>query len=128
MPVTASARRTGGPLRCEVELERGHTIVVDEPADAGGEDTGPTPQELLAASLASCVAITIEMYLRRKGWDVDDIRVDVSGESDAFEVVVHLPRSVPEERRERIMRVAGKCPVHKTLAAQAQVIDRCELL
>ncbi len=127
MPVTASARRTGGPLRCEVELERGHRIVVDEPRDAGGEDTAPTPQQLLAASLASCVAITIEMYLQRKDWEVGEIRVDVTSEESAFEVVVHLPSSVPEDRRQRIMRVATKCPVHRTLASAAEVTDRCEL-
>ena len=57
-----------------------HEIVADEPRDDGGSDEGPSPQELLAASLASCSAITMEMYAERKGWDVGDVVVDVDYE------------------------------------------------
>ena len=53
-----------------------HTLTADEPKDHGGERHGPSPQELLAASLASCTAITMEMYAKRKGWDVAGLRVD----------------------------------------------------
>ena len=70
------ARRIEG-FAHEVEIEGGHTLVVDEPADRGGTDTGPRPTQLLAASLAGCTAITIEMYAERKGWDVGAIEVDV---------------------------------------------------
>ena len=60
----ASSRRANGKLQNEVEV-RGHTLTADEPPDQGGEDAGPSPQELLAASLASCTAITMEMYAQR---------------------------------------------------------------
>ena len=62
-------------LRHDVKVRR-HTITSDEPKDQGGEDSGPSPQELLAASLASCTAITMEMYARRKGWDIAGLAVD----------------------------------------------------
>ena len=70
------ARRREG-FAHDVEIEGGHTVVVDEPPTAGGTDTGPSPTQLLAASLAGCTAITIEMYAERKGWDVGAIEVDV---------------------------------------------------
>ncbi len=72
----ASARRDGGTLRHTVQV-RDHQVTVDEPLDAGGDDSAPDPQELLAVSLASCTAITIEMYAARKGWDIGHVEVDV---------------------------------------------------
>ena len=75
----ASARREDGTLKHEVEIRR-HTVVADEPKDEGGDDSGPSPQELLAASLASCTAITIEMYAKRKGWEIGDVTVHVEYE------------------------------------------------
>jgi putative redox protein len=125
MPITATSRRTGGPLRCEVELQGGHAVVVDEPGDHGGEDSAPTPQQLLAAALASCVSITMEMYARRKGWDLADARVDVSFDKQAarFEVAVHLPEHLDAEQRERVLRIASRCPVHRLLEQGATVTD-----
>ncbi len=70
----AIARRTG-TFAHDVEV-RGHHVGVDEPADTGGDDTGPNPQEMLAASLASCTAITMEMYAQRKGWDLGELEVE----------------------------------------------------
>ena len=67
----ATARRENGTLQHAVEI-RSHTLTADEPKDQGGGDTGPSPQELLAASLASCTAITMVMYAQRKGWDIGD--------------------------------------------------------
>ena len=80
----------------EVEIEGGHTVVVDEPADAGGADTGPRPTRLLAASLAACTAVTMEMYAERKGWDIGAVEVDVDVEYDgarpaSFAVTLRLP-------------------------------------
>jgi putative redox protein len=119
------ARRTAG-FAHEVDMEGGHTLVVDEPADRGGTDTGPRPTQLLAASLAGCTAITIEMYAERKGWDVGAIEVDVdvayeNGIPSAFAVALQLPAELSEEQRQLLLRVAGKCPVHKVLAGEAAV-------
>ena len=121
----ALARRLEG-MAHEVELEGGHTLVVDEPRERGGTDTGPRPTQLLAASLASCTAITIEMYADRKGWEVGQVEVEVDVEYDGlvpstFAVALKLPRELDEEQRRRLLAVAAKCPVHKTLAGGAAV-------
>ncbi len=72
----ATARRDDGTFRHTVQV-REHQLTVDEPMDLGGHDTGPDPQELLAVSLASCTAITMEMYAARKGWDIGRVEIDV---------------------------------------------------
>ena len=125
MAQTAVARITGGPMRCEVGVE-GHTIVTDEPESLGGGDSGPTPQQLLAAALASCVLTTIQMYAQRKDWDLSEARVEVcyDPECTEFDIEVHLPSTLGEEQRERIMRVASKCPVQRTLSKSADVTHR----
>jgi len=128
----AIARRVGGKLRQEIEIGE-HHLVSDEPPSAGGDDSGPSPQELLAASLASCTAITMEMYASRKGWDVGDIVVDVGyepaqrGSVTRFDMVVRLPKELPEEQRERLMQIAAKCPVHRTLEGEVMFEERLEL-
>ena len=70
------ARRIQG-LAHEVDLEGGHELIVDEPPDRDGTDTGPRPTQLLAASLAGCTAITVEMYADRKGWELGPLEVTV---------------------------------------------------
>src|SRR5437763_11052356 len=101
-----------------------HHLTADEPEDAGGGDAGPSPQELLAASLASCTAVTIEMYAKRKGWDIGDLEVDVDyepaqkGSPTKFKMAVRLPKEVPQEQSERLMQIAAKCPVHRTLEGE----------
>ncbi len=119
------ARRIRGYAH-EIDLEGGHELVVDEPAERGGTDTGPRPTQLLATSLAGCVAITIEMYAERKGWDVGrlEVEVEVSYEGEAptgYEVSISLQGDLDEEQRRRLLVIATKCPVHKVLAGEAQV-------
>jgi putative redox protein len=129
----ATARRENGKLRHEVEM-RDHTLVADEPRDEGGEDTGPSPQELLAASLASCTAITIEMYAIRKGWDIGDVTVQVDyepaqrGSPTRFKMRVDLPKELPEEQRERLMQIGAKCPVHRVLEGEVMFEESVELV
>ena len=120
-------------LKHEVEI-RDHSIVADEPEDEGGDDAGPSPQELLAASLACCTAITIEMYADRKGWDIGDVAVDVDyepaqrGSPTRFDMVVNLPKELPEEQRERLMQIAAKCPVHRVLEGEVMFEESVELV
>jgi putative redox protein len=128
------ARRLDG-FAHEVDMEGGHTLVVDEPQDRGGADTGPRPTQLLAASLAGCTAITVEMYADRKGWDVGAIEVDVDVAYDGaipstYAVALKLPRELSEEQRQRLLQVATKCPVHKVLVGEASVTvaERLEAL
>jgi putative redox protein len=128
------AKRLGG-FAHEVELEGGHMLVVDEPQDRGGTDTGPRPTQLLAASLAGCTAITVEMYAERKGWDVGPIEVDVDVAYDGtvpstYAVALKLPRELSDDQRQRLLTVAAKCPVHRVLVGEASVTvaERLEAL
>jgi|SRR5271167_3399858 len=127
----ATARREGWTLRHTVQV-RGHELTVDEPLDAGGQDAGPDPQELLAVSLASCTAITMEMYAARKGWDIGHVEIDVEygpperGGPTKFELVMRLPEDVPEQQLERLRVIAAKCPVHRTLEGEVMFVERVE--
>ena len=129
----AVARRVGNGLKHHVEIGT-HKVTSDEPANVGGSDAGPNPQELLAASLASCSAITMEMYAIRKGWDVGDVIVDVDyepaqrGSPTRFQISVKLPKELPEDQRERLMQIVAKCPVHRTLEGEVMFEERLVLV
>jgi putative redox protein len=129
----ATARRDNGKLANAVEI-RGHTVTADEPKDHGGDDSGPSPQELLAASLASCTAITMEMYAQRKGWEVGDLAVDVDyepaqrGSPTRFTMTVNFPKELPEDQRERLMQIGAKCPVHRVLEGEVMFEETVELV
>ena len=113
---------------------RQHELTIDEPGEQGGDDQGPSPQELLAASLASCTAITIEMYANRKGWDIGPIEVECSyvpaerGGPTSFELVLRLPVGFTDEQIERLRAIAARCPVHRTLAGEVTFDERVELI
>src|SRR2546427_8494153 len=105
----ATAHRNGETFTHDVEI-RAHHVTADEPEENGGDDSGPSPQELLAASLASCTAITIEMYARRKGWEIGDVAVDGNyepaprGSPTKVRMALSLPKELPEGQRERVMQ------------------------
>ena len=123
---SAVARRRKG-YEHEVEI-REHRLIVDEPEDKGGTDQGPAPAELLAASLASCTAITIEMYAARKEWGLGTVEVAVdfteatTDDPATFDVRITLGADLSEENRDRLLIIAGKCPVHRALKDQNVVI------
>jgi putative redox protein len=127
----ATARRDGGALRHTVQV-RDHQVIVDELSDMGGEDAGPDPLELLAVSLASCTAITMEMYAARKGWEIGRVEVDVEyspaerGCPTKFQLVMRLPDGLPEEQVERLRVIAAKCPVHRALDGEVMFQERVE--
>lgn len=120
-----------GTFRQAVKI-RDHSLTVDEPTDQGGEDAGPSPQELLAASLASCTAITMEMYAQRKGWDVGDVEVTCDytpaerGAPTRFNLVMRFPDKLSDETVERLRVIAAKCPVHRTLDGEVMFDERVE--
>jgi putative redox protein len=126
----ATATRTGGYTH-RIDI-RQHELSGDEPAEDGGADQGPTPQELLAAALAACTAITIEMYAERKGWDVGDVEVECRyeqadrGSATKFVIVLRVAPGLSEEQLERIQTIAAKCPVHRTLDGEATFEQRLE--
>jgi putative redox protein len=129
--IKASARRDGNVLRHTVQV-RDHQFTVDEPLDVGGDDTAPDPQELLAASLASCTAITMEMYAARKGWEIGHVEVDVEyspaerGCPTKFQLVMRLADDLPEDQVERLRVIAAKCPVHRALDGEVMFQERIE--
>jgi putative redox protein len=130
----ATARRTsatGFSHRLDI---RHHQLVADEPVEQGGDDDGPSPQELLAASLASCTAVTVEMYAQRKGWDIGPIEVICDytaaerGCPTKFKVEMHLPNGCSEDQIEKLRIIAAKCPVHRTLEGEVMFEDDIKLV
>ncbi len=115
-----------------------HYLKADEPLRVGGNDYGPTPYELLAGSLASCTAMTIQMYAKRKGWEIDTVEVhtsyskshardcevcetDSTSKIDTFTREIKISSTLDEKQLQRILRIADKCPVHKTLESETQI-------
>jgi putative redox protein len=127
----ATAKRNDGTFKHTLRV-REHQLTVDESVEAGGEDAGPDPQELLAASLAACTAITMEMYAERKGWEIGEVEVEVQyspaerGCPTKFELVLRLPEEMPAEQVERMRVIAAKCPVHRTLDGEVMFEERLE--
>jgi putative redox protein len=127
----ATARRLE-KFRHDVKVRR-HTLTADEPLEEGGGDEGPSPQELLAASLASCTAITMEMYAKRKGWNIDGLAVDVDyrpaerGCPTSFRLIYTMPAHLSEDQVEKLQVIAAKCPVHRTLEGEVAFDERVVL-
>jgi putative redox protein len=130
MSMRASAQRISG-FRHVVKV-RQHRFNSDEPEDAGGDDAAPCPQELLAASLASCTAVTIEMYADRKGWDLGAVEVECEyvpaerGCPTRFSLTLRLPSDLTDEQVQRLKVIATKCPVHRTLDGEVMFDERVE--
>jgi putative redox protein len=126
----ASAQRISG-YRHIVKV-RQHRLNSDEPTDIGGDDAAPSPQELLAASLASCTAVTMEMYATRKGWDLRDVEVECEyipaerGCPTKFSLTLRLPSNLTDEQVQRLKVIATKCPVHRTLDGEVMFDERVE--
>jgi putative redox protein len=130
----ATAHRTTDTAFVHTVDIRQHQLVADEPREHGGDDEGPSPQELLAASLASCTAVTVEMYAKRKGWDVGpvDVVCDYApaerGCPTKFTVELRLPAGCAPEQIEKLRVIAAKCPVHRTLEGEVMFEDRIKLV
>jgi putative redox protein len=126
----ASAQRISG-YRHIVKV-RQHRLTSDEPVEAGGDDAAPSPQELLAASLASCTAVTMEMYANRKGWVLHDVEVECEytpadrGCPTKFTLTLRLPSDLSDEQVQRLKVIATKCPVHRTLDGEVMFDERVE--
>jgi len=101
------------------------TVIADEPEEVGGTNQGPAPGEFLLISLASCTAITLRMYADRKKWAVDKIRVEVGFEKAEFKTIftceVYLEGNLSAEERQKLLEIAQKCPVHKTLSNPIEI-------
>jgi putative redox protein len=133
MPSNATARRRQG-YEHEIAI-REHRLIADEPEDSGGGDQGPSPSELLTGALASCTAITIEMYADRKGWNLGAVEVAAeftratADTPPKASVQIKIPADLDDDQRRRILTIAQKCPVHRALkATDAEVEDSLELI
>lgn len=107
---------------------RSHMLAADEPGDLGGNDTGPTPYELLLASVGSCKAITAKMYAQRKGWALESVRVELRherpegrGGPERIGASFVFEGDLDDEQRERLLQIAEKCPVQKTITGGLSV-------
>ncbi|MGH8491500.1 MAG: OsmC family protein [Moraxellaceae bacterium] len=103
-----------------------HDLITDEAASAGGQDAGPAPYDYVLAGLGACTAITLQMYAQRKQWNIGELRVELTllknHEGEArIERVLHSSATLSEEQWERLLDIAGKTPVTKTLQAGSPI-------
>jgi putative redox protein len=109
---------------------QGPSFLVDEPVAMGGLASGPTPYDLLSAALGACTAMTLGLYARRKGLSLTDVQVSVTHRRDAvtgrdtFERALHIDGSFDEAQKARLLALADRCPVGKTLSAGADIVTR----
>ena len=119
--MTATAHAIDGGLCQEVNVNGRHTITTDEPERLGGADLGPAPHELLPAMLASCISTMICLYARNRGWELQDVRVEVVYDPEPTPrramVRVHLPDELTDSQVERLRKVAETCPARRALEA-----------
>jgi putative redox protein len=119
-----TVHKGNGPLQQVLNIGK-HQLLSDAPASFGGEDSGPEPHDLLAAALAACTALTVTMYARRKGMQLDDVRARIEhGQQDGayvFQRHIEFVGQLDADERARLLDIANKCPVHKTLSGTIRI-------
>ena len=117
-----------------------HPLTADEPISVGGTDTGPTPYDFLLAAIGSCTSMTVAMYARRKRWPLEAVTIKLrhsrihaadceacetkEGRLDHIDRTVELTGVLSEDQRARLLDIANKCPVHRTLLSEIHVATR----
>jgi putative redox protein len=116
--------RGAGPLQQVIEIGR-HRLLTDLAPEFGGEDSGPEPHDLLAAALAACTTLTVNLYARRKGWPLDEVQVSVrhgqEGAAYGLHRSIHYVGPLDAAQQARLLEVANHCPVHKTLSGTIDI-------
>ncbi len=133
-----------GSLRYAQNISVGsHVLQADEPSDYGGNDVGPNPYELLLAALGACTNMTVRMYAERTQWPLQGVQVSLSyakvhaedcaecetkvGMVDRIEVGISFTGDLTEEQLRKLLEIANKCPVHRTLVSRCQIDTRLEM-
>jgi putative redox protein len=118
---TASAHSINGTPRHEVDVNGRHILTTDQPHSYGGSDAGPSPHELVAATLASCASTMIVLYAQRKDWQLESVQVDIDYDADTtprnIQTTVHLQGRLSDSQTQRLLHVADTCPVKRALEA-----------
>jgi len=133
MPQVEVRSQSASSYKQEIKSGSGHQFVADAPKEAGGAEGGPDPHEILFGSLGACTAITLQMYAKRKGWDLKEVQVKVFDEQveDANSPggsILRIHREItvagnlPAEQVEALKGIADKCPIHKLLTGPKQIV------
>ncbi len=136
---TVVVRSTGVGFAQDVELGS-HCLRADEPIDVGGQDTGPSPYDLLLAALGACTSMTLKLYADRKRWPLERVLVRLShakihardcadcetrdGKLDRIDREIELVGDLSPEQRARLLEIADHCPIHRTLTSEIQIVTR----
>jgi putative redox protein len=131
----------GGPSGLSQQIEAsGHPLLADEPLESGGKDTGPTPYDLLLAALGACTSMTVRLYADRRKWPLKGILVRLRHQKihaqdckdcdtkdaklDRIERDITLQGDLSDEQRQSLLKIAGHCPVARTLQSEIKIEDR----
>ncbi|WP_038140149.1 OsmC family protein [Thiothrix lacustris] len=126
--VIVNLRDTEGTYTCDIKAGK-HQMVADEPVPLGGDDLGAAPYQYLKAALGACTAMTLRMYAERKKWPVENVIVTLRHSRDAkkqsmFERDIKIVGELTDDQRERLLDIADRCPVHKTLSNGVTILSK----
>lgn len=129
-PTKVTVRETGQGRFTQEVTAGGHSFTADEPEDMGGLDSGPAPYDMLLAALGSCTSMTIRMYADQKKWPLEGVTVEMTHRKetgadnirrDVITREISLEGPLDDTQRARLLEIANKCPIHKTLESKPDI-------